>query len=71
MTVLEAELSSPSFRELVASCLAFQRDQPSLKQRSITIDIVKNMRRCQTVTIQKRDSNTWTVTVQVFVEERF
>jgi len=42
-----------------------------LNRSSITPDMVKNMRRCQTVTIQKRDSNSWTVTVQVFVDERF
>jgi len=27
------------------------------------------MSRGQTVTVQKRDSNSWTVTVQVFVDE--
>jgi len=33
---------------------------------SLTPDIVKNMRRGQTLTVQK-----WTVTIQVFVDERF
>jgi hypothetical protein len=28
------------------------------------------MRRAQTVTVQKRDSNGWTVTVQMFGEEQ-
>jgi len=37
----------------------------------MTPDIVKNVRRCQTVTVQKRDSNSWTVIVQVFVDEQF
>jgi hypothetical protein len=37
--------------------LAFQRDQSSLKWSSITLDIVKNMRRGQTVTIQCLDNN--------------
>ena len=27
--------------------------------------------RGQTVTVQKRDSNSWTVTVQVFVDEQY
>jgi len=31
----------------------------------------KNLRRGQTVTVQKEDSNSWTVTVQVFVESDF
>jgi hypothetical protein len=38
---------------------------------SITTDIVNNLSRGQTVTVQKRDSNSWTVTVQVIVNERF
>jgi uncharacterized protein YegJ (DUF2314 family) len=42
-----------------------------LNRSSITPDIVKNLRRGQTVTVQKRDSNSWTVTVQVFANERF
>ena len=44
--------------------LAFQRDQPRLKRSSITLDIVKNLRRGQTVTVQYLDSNGQTVTVQ-------
>jgi hypothetical protein len=42
-----------------------------LNQSSITPDIVKNIRRDQTVTVKKQDSNTWRVTVQVFVDEQF
>jgi uncharacterized protein YegJ (DUF2314 family) len=42
-----------------------------MNRNSITPDIVKNLRRGQRVTIQKRDSNSWTVTVQVFVFEQF
>jgi len=42
-----------------------------LNRSSITPDMVKTMRRGQTVTLQKRDSNSWTVTVHVFVDERF
>ena len=34
-----------------------------LQLSSITPDIVKNLRRGQTVTVKKRDSNNWTVTV--------
>jgi len=36
----------------------------------ITQDIVKYLRRCLIVKVQKRDSNGWTVTVQMFVEEQ-
>jgi hypothetical protein len=42
-----------------------------LNQSSITPVMVKNLRRGQRVTVQKRDSNSWTVTLQVFVDERF
>jgi len=42
-----------------------------LNRSSITPDMVKTMRRGQRVTVQKRDSKSLTVTVQVFVEERF
>jgi uncharacterized protein YjhX (UPF0386 family) len=35
-----------------------------LKQSSRTLDIVKNLRRVQTVTVQCQDSNSWIVTVQ-------
>jgi uncharacterized protein YegJ (DUF2314 family) len=41
-----------------------------MNQSSITPDIVKNVRRGQTVTVQKQDSNSWTVTVLVFVDEQ-
>jgi hypothetical protein len=44
--------------ELVASCLTFPMPQICLNQSSITLDIVKNLSRGQTVTVQK-----WTVTV--------
>jgi hypothetical protein len=51
--------------------LAFQRDYSRLKQSSITPDIVKNLRKGQTVKFKKRDSNSWTITIQVFVDEQF
>ena len=57
MTVLEAELGSPRIIELVASCLSFPTTLISLERSSTTPDIVKNLRRGQTVTVQKRDSN--------------
>jgi hypothetical protein len=38
---------------------------------SITLDIVKNLRRGQTVIVQKQDSNSWTIIVQIFVDEQF
>jgi hypothetical protein len=41
-----------------------------MNRSSITSDIVKNLRRGQTIIVQKRDSNSWTVTVQVFVDEK-
>ena len=53
MTILEAELGSPSFRELVA-----------LKWSFITLDIVKNLKRGRTVIFQCQDNNGWTITVQ-------
>jgi len=42
-----------------------------LNWSSITPVIVKHLRRGQIVTIQIRDSNSWTVTVSVFVDEKF
>jgi hypothetical protein len=51
--------------------LAFQRDKSRLNRSSIPPDRVKSLRRGQTVTVHKRDSNSWTVTVQVFVDEQF
>ena len=70
MTVLEAELGSSIFRELVASCLSFSTRLILLESDSITQDIVKNLRRGQTVTVQKRDSKGLTGTVQMFVDEQ-
>jgi hypothetical protein len=43
--------------KLVASCLNFATRLISLESVSETPDIVKNVRRGQTVTVQKRDSN--------------
>jgi hypothetical protein len=71
ITVLEVELAYPFYRELVNSCLSFQRDKSLLNRSSITPDIVKNLRRGQTVTVPKGDSNGWTGTVQMFVDEQF
>jgi hypothetical protein len=42
-----------------------------LNRSSITPDTVKILSRGQIVTVQKRDSNSWTVTVHVFVDEQF
>jgi len=58
LTILEAELGSSQNRELVASCLTFPTPQIFLNWILITPDIVINLRRGQTVTVQK-----WTVTV--------
>jgi len=46
--------------------LPFQRQKFCLNRSTITPDVVKNLRRGQTITVQK-----WTVTVQAFVNERF
>jgi hypothetical protein len=62
LTILEAEL---------AHVLPFQRLKLCLNRSSITPDIVKNLSRGQTVTVQKRDTNSSIVTVQVFVNEQF
>ena len=51
--------------------LPFQHHKFSLNRSSITPDIIKNLRIGQTETVKKRDSNSWTVTVQVCVNERF
>jgi hypothetical protein len=71
LIILEVELGSSQNIELVASCLTFQSHKLSVNQSYITPDIVKNLMRGQTVTVQKRDSNSWTVTVHVFVNDRF
>jgi hypothetical protein len=71
LTVLEEEVGCPSFRELVASYLSFPTRLISLESEFYNSDIVKNLRRGQTVTVQKRDSNSWTITVQMFVDEQF
>jgi len=42
-----------------------------MNRSSITPDIVKILSSGRKVTVQKRDSNSWTVTVQVFVNEQF
>jgi hypothetical protein len=42
-----------------------------LNRSSVTPDIVKILSRGQTVTVQKRDSNRWRVTVKVFVDVQF
>jgi len=42
-----------------------------LNRSCITPDIVKILSRGQIVTVQKRVNNSWTVTVQVFVDEQF
>jgi len=51
--------------------LLFQCHKFRLNRSSITPDIVNNLRRSQTVTVQKGDSNSWTVRVQVFVNDDF
>ena len=66
MTVLEAELGSPLLENLVPRFLAFQRNQSRLKWSSITLYIIKNMRRGRTVIVQYQDSNS-----PVFVDEQF
>jgi hypothetical protein len=54
LTTLEAELGSSQNIELVASCLTFPTPQKCcLNRSSITPDIAKNLRRGQTVTVQK------------------
>jgi hypothetical protein len=57
LTILEAEIGSSQIIELVASCLIFPTTQISLESEFITPDIVKNLRRGQTITVQKTDSN--------------
>jgi len=54
LTILEAEIGSSQIIELVASCHIFPTTQVSLESESITLDIVKHMRRGQNVTVQKQ-----------------
>ena len=65
LKILEAELGSPQIYNLYPHVLSFQRHKFCLNRSSITLDIVKNPRRGQTVIVQKRGSNSWTVTVQI------
>jgi hypothetical protein len=51
---------------LVACVLAFQRDPSRFKWSSITVDIVKNLRRDGIVTVQNQDSNS-----PMLVDEQF
>jgi hypothetical protein len=69
LTILDAEPGSSQNIELLASCLTFLAPF-RLNRSSITPDIVKNLMRGQTAAVKKRDSNSWTVTVQVFVSDR-
>ena len=51
--------------------LAFRRNQSRFKWRSITLDIVKNLRRHRIITIQCQDNNSWTVIVQCLLMINF
>ena len=71
MTILEAELGYSQNIDVLPHVLPFQRNKFRLNRSSITPDIVKNLRKGQTVIVQKRDSNSWIVIVQMFFDEPF
>jgi len=64
-------LGSFFFIELVASCFSFPTRLILPEMGSITLDIVKNLRRGRTVTFRYQDSNSWIVTVQCFLMSNF
>ena len=49
--ILRAELGSPSFRKRVTSCPNFPTRPISLEMDSKALDIIKNLRRVQTVMV--------------------
>ena len=51
--------------------LAFQREPSCLKWSSETLDIVKNLNRGRTVTVQYQDGNSWTLTLQCLLISNF
>ena len=61
MTILDAQLGSPYIVELVALFLSFPTSLISLESEFYNSDIAKNMRRGQTVTVQKRETNSLSV----------
>ena len=63
---LRGRTGSSQTINLYPHVLPFQRHKFRLNRSSINPEIVKNLTRGQTVTVQK-----WTVTVQVFVDEAF
>ena len=71
MTILEAELGSSQNRELVASCLTFPTSQILLELDFNNSRYSYKYEERSDSNSSKMDSNSWTVTAQVFVDERF
>jgi len=71
LTILEAELGSSQNRELVASCLTFPTSQILLELDFNNSRYSYKYEERSDSNSSKMDSNSWTVTAQVFVDERF
>jgi len=71
LTILEAELGSSHNIELVASCLTFSTPQISLESEFYNFIYSQKSEDRSDSNCLKIDSNSWTVTVEVFVDERF
>ena len=70
-TILEAELGSSENIELVASCLTFPTPEISLESESYNSRYSYKSEERSDSNSSKIDSNSWTVTVKAFVDERF
>ena len=71
VTTLDAELGSSQNIELVASCLTFPTPQISLESEFYNSRYSYKSEERSDSNSSKMDSNSWTVTVQVFVDEWF
>jgi len=69
LTILDAELGSPQIMELVASCLIFPTAQISLEWEFYNSRYSYKSEERSDSNSSKMDSNSWTVKVQVFVDE--
>jgi hypothetical protein len=70
LTVLEAELGFSQNIELVASSLTFPMPQIFLESESYNSIYFENSEERSDSNSSKMDSNSWTVIVQVFVDDR-
>ena len=71
MTILKGELGSSQNIELVASSLTFPTPQIFLESEFYNSIYFENSEVRSDSNSSKIDSNSWIVTVQVFVDEQF